>query len=56
LEKSSQKYDLICVDAYRPPYIRHNWTTREFFQIAGRSLNPNGALAINVAALQATGV
>ena len=48
LEKSSQKYDLICVDAYRPPYIPPQLTTREFFQIAVDHLNPDGALAINV--------
>jgi spermidine synthase len=48
LEKSSQKYDLICVDAYRPPYIPPQLTTREFFQIAVDHLSPNGALAINV--------
>jgi spermidine synthase len=48
LEKSTQKYDLICVDAYRSPYIPPNLTTREFFQIAADHLNPTGALAINV--------
>ena len=48
LEQSPQKYDLICVDAYRPPYIPPHLTTREFFQIAADHLNPNGALAINV--------
>ena len=48
LEKSSQKYDLICVDAYRPPYIPPHLTTQEFFQIAVDHLNPDGALAINV--------
>ncbi|MGB8215418.1 MAG: fused MFS/spermidine synthase [Anaerolineales bacterium] len=48
LEKSAHKYDLICVDAYRPPYIPPQLTTREFFQIAADHLNPNGALAINV--------
>ena len=48
LEQSLQKYDLICVDAYRPPYIPPQLTTREFFQIAADHLNPNGALAINV--------
>jgi spermidine synthase len=48
LEHSLQKYDLVCVDAYRPPYIPPHLTTREFFQIAADHLNPNGALAINV--------
>ncbi len=48
LAKSTQKYDLICVDAYRPPYIPPNLTTREFFQVAVDHLKPDGALAINV--------
>ena len=48
LEKSPDKYDLICVDAYRPPYIPPHLTTREFFQIAADHLNDSGALAINV--------
>jgi spermidine synthase len=48
LEKSRQKYDLVCVDAYRPPYIPPHLTTREFFQIAADHLKPDGALAINV--------
>ena len=48
LEQSPQKYDLVCVDAYRPPYIPPHLTTREFFQIAADHLNSNGALAINV--------
>jgi spermidine synthase len=48
LEKSVQKYDLICVDAYRPPYIPPQLTTREFFQIAADHLTQDGALAINV--------
>jgi spermidine synthase len=48
LEKSPQKYDLICVDAYRPPYIPPHLTTLEFFRIAVAHLKPNGSLAINV--------
>jgi spermidine synthase len=48
LENSAQKYDLICVDAYRPPYIPPHLTTQEFFQIAADHLKPDGALAINV--------
>jgi spermidine synthase len=48
LEHSPERYDLICVDAYRPPYIPPHLTTREFFQIAADHLNPDGVLAINV--------
>jgi spermidine synthase len=48
LEKSPQRYDLICVDAYRPPYIPPHLTTQEFFQIAADHLAQDGSLAINV--------
>jgi spermidine synthase len=48
LASSLEKYDLICVDAYRPPYIPPHLTTQEFFQIAANHLNPDGVLAINV--------
>jgi hypothetical protein len=48
LANSPEKYDLICVDAYRPPYIPPHLTTQEFFQIAADHLNSDGALAINV--------
>ncbi len=48
LAESSEKYDLICVDAYRPPYIPPHLTTREFFQIAADHLKQDGSLAINV--------
>jgi spermidine synthase len=48
LANSPEKYDLVCVDAYRPPYIPPHLTTREFFQIAADHLNARGALAINV--------
>ena len=48
LEKSPFRYDLIVVDAYRPPYIPPHLTTQEFFQIVADHLNSQGALAINV--------
>ncbi len=48
LEQSPQTYDLIIVDAYRPPYIPPHLTTQEFFQIAADHLQPDGVLAINV--------
>jgi spermidine synthase len=48
LASSPEKYNLICVDAYRPPYIPPHLTTREFFLIAADHLTPDGALAINV--------
>ena len=48
LEHSPYQYDIIAVDAYRPPYIPPHMTTREFFQIAASHLTPNGVLTINV--------
>ncbi len=48
LEHSPHTYDLIAVDAYRPPYIPPHMTTREFFQIAYDHLADDGVLTINV--------
>jgi spermidine synthase len=48
LEHSSRRYDIISVDAYRPPYIPWHMTTQEFFQIARDHLTEDGALVINV--------
>ncbi|NTV37831.1 MAG: fused MFS/spermidine synthase, partial [Anaerolineales bacterium] len=48
LEQSEEKFDLVAVDAYRPPYIPQHMTTKEFFQITADHLKPEGVLAINV--------
>jgi spermidine synthase len=48
LEHSQKKYEIISVDAYRPPYIPWQLTTLEFFRIVHDHLNPDGARAINV--------
>jgi len=48
LEHSPHQYSLIIVDAYRPPYIPPNLTTREFFGIVHERLAPDGVLAINI--------
>ncbi len=48
LEQSPNKYDLIVVDAYRPPYIPPHLTTKEFFMICAQHLTPTGVLAINI--------
>jgi spermidine synthase len=48
LERSEFKYDIIAVDAYRPPYIPPHMTTREFFAITAARLTPEGVLTINV--------
>jgi predicted membrane-bound spermidine synthase len=51
LERSDQKYDIIAVDAYRPPYIPPHMTTREFFEICSSHLTDDGVLAINSASV-----
>jgi predicted membrane-bound spermidine synthase len=48
LERSLFKYDIIAVDAYRPPYIPPHMTTQEFFTIVASHLTDNGVLTINV--------
>jgi spermidine synthase len=48
LEHSPYTYDLIVVDAYRPPYIPPHLTTVEFFEICANHLSENGVLAINI--------
>jgi spermidine synthase len=48
LDKSTHKYSIIAVDAYRPPYIPWYLTTKEFFQIARDHLDDDGVLTINV--------
>ena len=49
LERSDHKYDIIAVDAYRPPYIPPHMTTQEFFQIVASHLADDGVLTINSA-------
>lgn len=48
LEQSPYKYDIIAVDAYRPPYIPPHMTTQEFYQITYDHLTDTGVLTINV--------
>jgi MFS family permease len=48
LNRSTKRYTIIAVDAYRPPYIPWHLTTREFFQLVYDRLNLDGVLAINV--------
>lgn len=51
LERSEQKYDIIAVDAYRPPYIPPHMTTQEFFEICASHLADDGVLTINSASV-----
>ncbi len=48
LSESRYQYDIIAVDAYRPPYIPPHMTTLEFYQICHDHLTDTGVLAINV--------
>ena len=41
-------FDIVLVDAYRPPYIPFHLTTVEFFQLARAHMGERGVLAINV--------
>jgi spermidine synthase len=45
---TDQRYDLICIDAYRQPYIPFQLATQEFFELARDHLRPGGAVALNV--------
>jgi predicted membrane-bound spermidine synthase len=47
-QPASAQWDLIVIDAYRPPYIPFHLTTVEFFQLVHRHLRANGVVAINV--------
>ena len=51
LEQSDQKYNIIAVDAYRPPYIPPHMTTQEFFEICASHLTDDGVLTINSASV-----
>lgn len=49
LRTAAGRYDVIAIDAYRPPYIPFHLTTVEFFRQVQEHLNPDGVAAINVA-------
>lgn len=51
LRRSEGGYDLIAVDAYRPPYVPFYLATREFFQLVRERLAPGGMVALNVASV-----
>jgi spermidine synthase len=48
LNRLDKKYDVIAVDAYRPPYIPWHLTTVEFFEEIRDHLTENGTVAVNV--------
>ena len=48
LVRSTQRYDVIGIDAYRLPYIPWHLTTREFFEQVRAHLTEEGVVAVNV--------
>jgi spermidine synthase len=52
LANSDKTYDVVAIDAYRPPYIPFHLTTREFFQQVREHLTDDGVVAINVGRTQ----
>ena len=48
LDRSKHTYDIIAIDAYRPPYIPPHMTTLEFFEICASHLADDGVLTLNV--------
>ncbi|HMI69107.1 MAG TPA: fused MFS/spermidine synthase, partial [Solirubrobacteraceae bacterium] len=48
LRRSSARWDVIVVDAYRQPYIPFYLATREFFELARDRLAPGGLVIVNV--------
>ncbi len=48
LDHSPRRYQVISIDAYRPPYIPWHLTTREFFSEVRAHLTDDGVVTINV--------
>ncbi|MHB8112263.1 MAG: spermidine synthase [Bellilinea sp.] len=48
LENNPNRFQIISVDAYRPPYIPWHLTTREFFEVVRDHLTDDGVMVINV--------
>ena len=49
LAHTDRRYDVVAIDAYRPPYIPFHLTTREFLMQARARLTDDGVLVMNVA-------
>ncbi len=49
LRRTDERYDVIIVDAYRPPYVPFYLATKEFFELVRERLTPGGIVALNVA-------
>lgn len=47
-QPATAQWDVIAIDAYRPPYIPFHLTTVEFFRLVRDHLSADGVVAINV--------
>ena len=47
-QPAAAQFDVIAIDAYRPPYIPFHLTTVEFFQLVSDHLTEDGVVAVNV--------
>ncbi|HAJ38326.1 MAG TPA: hypothetical protein DCL15_21860 [Chloroflexi bacterium] len=47
-QPADTRFDVIAIDAYRPPYIPFHLTTVEFFRLVHAHLSEDGVVAINV--------
>ncbi len=47
-QPSDATWDVVAIDAYRPPYIPFHLTTVEFFQLVHEHLSEDGVVTINV--------
>jgi spermidine synthase len=48
LSQSSERYDVILIDAYRGPFVPFHLTTKEFYLLVKSRLNDGGVVAENV--------
>src|ERR671923_34608 len=49
LRRTDERYDVIIVDAYRPPSVPFYLATKEFFELVRDHLTAGGIVALNVA-------
>ena len=47
LQTTDEQYDLICLDAYRQPYVPFHLATREYLRLVKEHLEPGGVVAVN---------
>jgi spermidine synthase len=47
LETSDEQYDLVCLDAYRQPYVPFHLATVEYFRLVSEHLTADGVVVVN---------